>query len=159
MSTVNDFPVREPGSRRKPRVSTRVRGESKTQQHQAQAADVNLIVERHAQTGVWDRVNPRQPMYGDFSGSVDLASAMELVESAHAQFMEIPPSVRRVADNSPVRFLEMMATQEGVQALAEAGLPVSEDGAPGLSPPSKASEPVSAAEPTPENAGPEEPAG
>lgn len=86
--------------------------------------DVNLIVKRHAQTGQLTHVNTRQPTYGDFTAETDLRSAIELVSQAEREFMALPASVRALCDNDPATFLHAMASEEGVHALAAAGLPM-----------------------------------
>lgn len=86
--------------------------------------DINLVVKRHAQTGVWDHLNTRQPHYGDFTMATDLQTAIERVNAAEDDFMSLPASVRAVCDNDPVGLLQLLSSEEGAQALFDAGLPL-----------------------------------
>lgn len=99
-------------------------GESKTRQDMRDTTDIGLILKRYAQTGVWDHLTPKKPMYGDFSGATDLQTALQIVDEVTSDFSGLPASVRDVADNNPVRYLELMATEEGVARLHAAGQPI-----------------------------------
>lgn len=85
--------------------------------------DINLIVKRHASTGLWDHLNPTTPTYGDFSAAVELQSAMALVEAAHDAFDALPSAVRKVCDNNPVVMLENLAKPGAFHELVQAGMP------------------------------------
>jgi len=106
------------------RVITPVGGPSLTKQAMKKDCDINLIVKRHAQTGMWDHLNNVRPTYGDTTGSVELAAAIGLVERADDNFDKLPAAVRRVVDNDPHKFLEALSDEGGFRALVEAGLPV-----------------------------------
>lgn len=79
---------------------------------------------RFGQTGVWSHLAPVEPRYGDFSVSMELAEAMNLIDEAEAAFEVLPAKVRAAAENDPVRFAEMLASPEGVDILEKAGLPI-----------------------------------
>ena len=108
---------------RRPSVYAPSSDEVLVQEHQALSADINEIVRRFAQTGMWDHINPREPMYGDFSEATDLASAFAIIHKAQADFEKLPSAVRKAADHNPAKLAEMLATQEGAFALQSAGLP------------------------------------
>lgn len=93
-----------------------------TKQDQKSAADINKIMARFAQTGVVSHVNQRTPSYGDFSMASDLNSMLVRVSEAEDEFMTLPSAVRKAADNDPVVFLQMLATEEGEAVLIDAGL-------------------------------------
>lgn len=111
--------------------------------------DINLIVKRHAQTGMWSHLNPRQPTYGDFTQSTALREAIDLVGRAEKDFASLPARVRALVDNDPAKFLEAMAIPEAVHELAAAGLPMGD----GYEPP-KPPEPIPTAPATPPPATP-----
>ena len=135
-----------------PRVRSPQFGPTRTKQSMMEDVDINLIVKRYAQTGVWDHLETRQPHYGDFSQSVTLAEAFALVNDAQESFMGLPAEVRREALNDPVRMLEMLSDQEQAQKLVDAGLPVE-----GLekTPESKPAEPARVASPSEPSEAPE----
>lgn len=98
-------------------------GPSRAKQSFKDDCDINLIVKRHAQRGLWDHINPVEPKYGDFSKATDLQTAIELVTAAEESFFELPAAVRTVVDNDPVQFLNALADEDGFRDLVEAGLP------------------------------------
>ena len=106
---------------RKPYVS-RQSGKSRTKQGFTKDTDINRIVQQHASTGMWDHLNPRTPLYGDFSKAQDLFEALTLQREVEADFMEHPPEMRRLCQNDPVRWLEMRADVDGYHALVQAGM-------------------------------------
>lgn len=111
-----------------PRLSAEERGAiafegpGRTKQSLAQETDINAIIRRHAKTGVVTHLNRAAPRYGDFSAAASLHEALNLVFEAEEEFMSLPSSVRKACEHSPVRLLELLATEEGTELLVEAGL-------------------------------------
>lgn len=95
---------------------------SRTKQSDKDNCDINLIVKRHASTGHVSHLNPAAPQFGDFTGAGDLKTAMDQVAAAEDRFMELPPEVRRAADNDPFQLLAMLESEQGQTELEEAGL-------------------------------------
>lgn len=131
------------------RQLTPVGKESRTKQSFKKDCDINLIVKRHASTGLWDHLSPVPATFGDFSGSRDLQEAMELVEQAKESFFKLPAAVRTLCENNPVNLLSGLAEPESYEMLVEAGLPgllsrVAED------PPEAPAAPPAPPEPDPE---------
>lgn len=110
---------------RKP-VTTDCGGSSRTKQSMKDDCDINLIVKRHASTGMWTHLNPIRPVYGDFTGVQQLQDAMALVDSAEEHFYSLPAEVRRLCNNDPAVFLSEVNDPEGIMALVDAGLPMAE---------------------------------
>lgn len=108
------------------RVIARGAGPSKAKQAFAKDCDINLIVKRHAERGMWDHLAPRTPLYGDFSKALELQDAIEAVRAAEADFMSLPAAVRAAVDNDPVQFLQAMADEGGFHHLVQNGLPVAD---------------------------------
>lgn len=102
-------------------LSTPVGERSLTKQSFKDQADVNLVVRRYATEGTLPYVNPRPGVFGDVSGAVQLQEAIELVRDANDSFQGLPSSVRTLADNSAVNFLQMLSTPDGVSDLQEVG--------------------------------------
>lgn len=106
------------------RVTVDASGPSRTKQAPRQQTNINLMVGRYKKTGVFAHLNPRTPTYGDYSQSVTLEEAYDLVQNANRSFMELPAAVRALADNDPVTLLAMLADEGATDALVKAGLPV-----------------------------------
>lgn len=109
--------------RRYARSITAVGETSRTKQSFKDDCDINLIVERHASTGIWDHLNPRQPTYGDFTLATALQDAIALVSSADDDFEALPAKVRALCDNDPVKLLQLSSEPGGFAELVNAGLP------------------------------------
>lgn len=104
------------------RVSIDTGSESNVKQQFKDDSDVNLIVANYGKMGVFSNINPLTPQYGDFSTALDLQQAIELTRLAEERFMALPSTVRGAADNNPVRFLQMMETEQGQAILQRAGM-------------------------------------
>lgn len=97
-----------------------------TKQADKDAADINIIVRTYGQTGQFANTIPYEPRYQDNTAVVDLIEARNMWNEAMDQFMTLPADVRALADNDPVKFLEMMTDENAVEALKAKGLPVKE---------------------------------
>lgn len=86
-------------------------GPSLTEQHHADEVDINQIVLRYQKTGVLPH-RGGTPSYGDFSGVVDYHSACEAVRQAEAEFMTLPPDVRKKFGNDPGALLAFLADED-----------------------------------------------
>lgn len=95
---------------------------SRTKQSFREEVNINSIVRKYRSGVLVTHLNNKAPMYGDVSHALDLQAALNLVHEAEESFMDLPPEVRKAAQNDPVRLLEMLATEEGTQELVEAGL-------------------------------------
>lgn len=104
-------------------VKTPVGTKSPTQQHFKEQCTVSSIVKRFHATGIMP-VNTRAPLYGDFSESTDLHTAMNLVHAAEADFGALSAHIRAAAYNDPREFLKMLATEDGCEKLQAAGLAI-----------------------------------
>lgn len=108
------------------KVTCPTTGPSKTIQSMRDDCDVNLIVKRHASTGLWSHLAPTEPIYGDFTQATDLQTAIERVDQAEASFMELPAAVRQRCLNDPVEFLKLIAAEDTFAELVKLGLPVAD---------------------------------
>jgi len=95
---------------------------SRTKQAERDMVDVNAIVRKHRKSGVVSHLNGKAPQYGDFSRSATLQEALDGVDDAMYSFRRLPAEVRAMAENNPVRLLQMLATEDGSQMLIDAGL-------------------------------------
>lgn len=77
---------------------------TRTQQHQADETDINLIVKRYMQTGILPQT-ALAPLYGDFSEPMSFHEAQNRIRAAQEAFMLIPPEIRARFDNDPGKFV------------------------------------------------------
>lgn len=103
---------------------------SRTKQSFKDDCDINLIVKRHAQRGMWDHLAPHTPTYGDFTGATDLQDAIFKVDEANRDFMTLPAALRSAVNNDPVQLLEALASEEGTEELIQLGLKIEEEQEP-----------------------------
>lgn len=87
------------------RVALFCTGESKTQQHGKEEADINTIVNRFLKTGLMPQVKI-PPSYQDFEGIFDFQDAMNVVAAGKHAFMQMPADIRDAFHNSPERFVD-----------------------------------------------------
>lgn len=92
-------------------------GPSKTQQHQADETDINLIVKRYTQTGVLPQ-SALQPLYGDFE-TMDFHTAQNRVRAAQEAFMLIPAEIRARFENDPGKFVDFATNPENRDELVK----------------------------------------
>lgn len=98
---------------------------SLTQQHFKSECDINLIIKRHEETGLWsDSLKPptRQPMFGDFSDVPDYQTAQDMLIDAEDMFMQLPASIRKQFDNNAMAFVDFYLDSENEEQLMEMGL-------------------------------------
>lgn len=124
---------------RRVRVQAPVGETTRTQQHMGPACNINNIMKKYLKTGVIEHWNQRKPEFGDFSQAVDLQAAIQLVDSAQEEFLKLSSEVRNVAKNDPVLLLQLLATEQGTEALKAAGMEFQEEskGAPAPALPSE----------------------
>lgn len=116
------FNLQRPGRiTERPTVDTGT--ESKVWQASKNETDVNVIMANYVRTGAMTSQNNKTPMYGDFTMKMDLQQAFKLSEQAREGFMSLPPNVRALANNDPVKFVEMMQDRNNWPRFAQAGMP------------------------------------
>lgn len=96
-------------------------GDSLTVQSDAKDADINVIMERYAKTGLMPAPK-RLPSYGDFDGISDYRDAVEAVREADELFMRLPAKVRQRFDNDAGAFVDFCSDEANLPELAELGL-------------------------------------
>lgn len=105
-------------------------GPTKTQQSQAEDADINTIVRRFGLTGkLPDDI--RTPTYADYDQVDDFHTAMNAVTAAHSQFMRMPAEIRGRFDNDPQKFVEFCEDPANLEILRTMGLAKALEEAPG----------------------------
>ena len=97
-------------------------GDSLTQQHFAQEADIKTIIKKHDRTGIISHVARGVAQYGDYSEVNEYREALDKVNAAQATFMELPSQVRAMFDNDPGAFFEFATDPKNGEKMVELGL-------------------------------------
>lgn len=123
------------------RVSFETVGESVTQQHFAQEADIKTIIKKHDRTGIISHVARGIAHYGDYSEVNEYREALDMVNSANASFAELPAEIRKMFDNDAGAFFEFATDPKNDEKMVQMGLKVAPP-----SPDQASSEPAKKAE-------------
>jgi len=94
------------------RTTTEPKGESLTQQHFAQEADVRNIIKQYDKTGLIANVQKGVAQYGDYSEVNEYREALDLVNDANGMFAELPAELRQMFQNNAGTFLEFATNPE-----------------------------------------------
>lgn len=96
---------------------------SMTQQSQAEFSDINNIMAKYQQTGLYVGFsNDKTPQYGDFSLDIDYRTALEAVMLAEEQFESLPAAIRRRFNDDPAEFYEFCMNEKNRDEMIELGL-------------------------------------
>lgn len=97
-------------------------GESLTQQHFSEDAEINNIIAFHDRNGIIKNVQQGIANYGDYSEVHEYREALDLIRQADEDFMKLPSSVRRQFNNNAGDFFEFAGNPENQSELVEMGL-------------------------------------
>jgi len=97
-------------------------GESLTQQHFAQEADIKTIIKKHDRTGIISHVARGVAHYGDYSEVNEYREALDMVNSANASFLELPSEVRAMFSNDAGEFFEFATNPKNAEKMVQLGL-------------------------------------
>jgi phage internal scaffolding protein len=97
-------------------------GESLTQQHFAQEADIKTIIKKHDRTGIISHVARGVAHYGDYSEVNEYREALDMVNSANASFNELPAELRKLFDNDAGAFFEFATDPKNEEKMIQMGL-------------------------------------
>lgn len=96
----------------------------RTQQHQKDECDINMLMERFQKSGVITHLAQGPPQYGDFSAVQDYETAKRRCAEAESDFAELPALIRRRFDDDPANLLEFLSNEENdAEAIAMGLLP------------------------------------
>lgn len=85
-------------------------------------ANVNMIVETYARTQDDSLLQVSQPVYGDFSDSVDFYEAHRRVIQAQNDFNNLDARIRRRFDNDPGQLLDFVSNPDNRDEAVSLGL-------------------------------------
>lgn len=94
---------------------------TRTQQHFADDADINVIVKRFGLTGQLPQ-GVRMPQYADFEEAIDFQTAMNAIRAAQESFDAMPANVRARFHNDPGEFVDFVANEENRAEAEKLGL-------------------------------------
>lgn len=95
---------------------------SRTKQSDADAADINKILERYQRTGQLPEMIKSEPRYGDFSDAPSFLEASQIVLLAQTQFENLDAHVRKRFQNDPYQFLDFASNPDNASELVKLGL-------------------------------------
>jgi len=95
---------------------------SLAQQHMKEETDINYIVERFGVTGQLPEAPVRVPTYGDFTGTNDYRTALDIVLAADDAFMQLPANVRERFHNDPAELVDFVSDLNNRSEAIELGL-------------------------------------
>ena len=97
-------------------------GESMTQQQFSEEADIHNIIRRHDTDGVILAVKRGMAQYSDFSQVTDMYEAIQKIDQAKENFMELPSDIRKRFDNDPAKFFNYANDPKNFDSLLDMGL-------------------------------------
>mgnify|MGYP004417260402 CR=1 FL=1 len=109
---------------------------SLTKQDFAEEANINNLVARHLGGGTFERPRgvplqmpgaSRQPIFGDFSSSMDYQSQLDRLNDARQAFMDLPARFRGRFNNNPRDLIRWLEDPKNHEQARKYGLLPSED--------------------------------
>lgn len=106
-------------------VSIEMTTPSMTRQECKDECDINLIVARHAETGLWSNsLKPPTlvPKFIDIANAPDAITAHNLFIQAEQAFQQLPASVRKEFNNSPHELIAFVSNDSNYEKALSLGL-------------------------------------
>jgi len=100
---------------------TVIEGESRTQQSMKKECDINTIVRRAQQTGVWPP-KPGPEVFADVSNVQDYQAALHIVMQAEEMFSQLPAVLRARFSNNPEEFIAYATDGSNAEEMIKLGL-------------------------------------
>lgn len=98
--------------------------DGRTKQSMRDECDINRIMAKYNKNGRLPALIKENPIYGDFSASVDLQEAYAIVEKAEMQFRELPAKARVRFKNKPYEFLKFCEDPANIEEMYDMGLAI-----------------------------------
>lgn len=95
---------------------------SETRQDMADECDINILMKKYEQTGLFPQPQGRQPFYVDATDLPTYQEALNMIMAADDAFNALPASIRREFDNNPAKFVEFAEDPKNAQKLKEWGM-------------------------------------
>jgi phage internal scaffolding protein len=94
---------------------------SLAQQHFKDECDINNILRQFNVTGLLPDA-PVSPQYGDFTGISDYKTALDRINSANTEFMNLPAELRAKFNNEPANLINFLDNDANRQEAENLGL-------------------------------------
>jgi phage internal scaffolding protein len=95
--------------------------DGRTQQHQKDECDINLIIKRHSPEQIALMATQNEGHYGDAT-SVDYHAAQNIIANANTMFNDLPSEIRNQFDNDPATFLDFTSNEANHAEMREMGI-------------------------------------
>jgi len=95
--------------------------ETMTQQHFKDECDINRIIERFTKTGTMPQIVAGFE-FADVSDVPSYQEALDFLNAAQEQFMELPAKIRKEFDNDPGNLLRFLDDTNNYERAVELGL-------------------------------------
>ena len=95
--------------------------DGRTQQHQKDECDINLIIKRHSPDQLAMIASQNEGNYGDAT-SIDYHAAQNIITNANTMFEELPSDIRNKFDNDPASFLDFTSNEANYAEMREMGI-------------------------------------
>ena len=95
--------------------------DGRTQQHQKDECDINLIIKRHTPEQIALMATQNEGQYGDAT-SIDYHAAQNIIANANTMFNDLPSEIRNQFDNDPAIFLDFTSNKENYPQMIEMGI-------------------------------------
>lgn len=126
MSKISFIPPRAPGQYDPRKVSDETallcEDPTLTQQQFLRDGDVNFIMEKFLRTNDMSLFTQASVNYGDFTGTNDLHTSLNIVIAAQEAFDLLPARVRNRFDNDMLKFSDFMDDRKNFDEAMELGL-------------------------------------
>ena len=95
--------------------------DGRTQQHQKDECDINLIIKRHTPEQIALMATQNEGQYGDAT-SVDYHAAQNIIANANTMFNDLPSELRNQFNNDPASFLDFTSNEANHAEMREMGI-------------------------------------
>ena len=95
--------------------------DGRTQQHQKDECDINLIIKRHTPEQIALMAIQNEGQYGDAT-SIDYHAAQNIIANANTMFNDLPSELRNKFDNDPALFLDFTSNEENYAEMRKMGI-------------------------------------
>ena len=95
--------------------------DGRTQQHQKDECDINLIIKRHTPEQIALMAIQNEGQYGDAT-SIDYHAAQNIIANANTMFNDLPSEIRNQFDNDPALFLDFTSNEENYAEMRKMGI-------------------------------------
>lgn len=93
-----------------------------TDQSYTNACDINVIMAQYAKTGMLGHISVKTPTYQDNTIIPTLMDSFNIVNEAYDQFLQLPPTIRKLMDNNPANLEIFINNPENADILKKHGI-------------------------------------